>query len=441
MGGPGLDVDVRNLLERDPGRRAAIRRRKRDGKVPKRLEALPHRCIEPHLQAEASLSLDHRADLSAANGLDDREYVLRIHPKPCDGFPVDVDGHRRQPRRLLHLDLFHPRHLADDGRDLFCHLAHVLEAPARCEHLDADFRAHAADELVNAKLNRLRVAEHHPRQSLLQLLVKRFEQLLLRLEAPGIGWIQDEVGVRDFDPHGVGRNLRSAGARDDRLDFRKSLHDLLRLAADLVRSLQRHAREPPDLHRNRSLVELWNELRSKEGDDQKARSEDAECYAAGADGASHGLRKKRGVEPLHQPEEYRLLLDGLLQEQRREHGHQRQGTDERAAHGENDREGHRAEHLPLDSSEREYRQVDNHDDAHREQHGARYLVAGRADLLEVWPRVVVPVEVDVGHDALDHDHGTIDDDAEVHGPERHQVARQVHPAHEDDGNQHREWDG
>ena len=68
-------------------------------------------------------------------------------------------------------------------------------------------------------------------------------------------------------------------------------------------------------------------------------------------------------------------------------------------------------------------------------------MARGAHLLQVRRRGVVPPQHHIGDDALDHDDRAVHDDPEVDGAEGHEVARQSERVHQDEREEHREWDG
>ena len=110
-----------------------------------------------------------------------------------------------------------------------------------------------------------------------------------------------------------------------------------------------------------------------------------------------------------------------------------------ADEGEDDRQGHRPEELPLDPLEGEDRQVDNHDDQLAEHRRLAHLDGRVADDVELRP--VRAVVGEVPHAVLDHDDRAIDDEPEVDGPEAHQAPGDADPLHHRDGEEHRERDG
>ena len=68
-----------------------------------------------------------------------------------------------------------------------------------------------------------------------------------------------------------------------------------------------------------------------------------------------------------------LLADFPAEEIRAKRGHERERERQRADEREDDGDGHRLEHFPLDAGEREDREIDDGDDKHAEEHRAGRL--------------------------------------------------------------------
>ena len=149
---------------------------------------------------------------------------------------------------------------------------------------------------------------------------------------------------------------------------------------------------------------------------------------------------------MEHPHDQRLLLfRALAQERRDEHRHEGQRRDERPAESEQHRDRHRLEHLPLDPSEREDRDIDEDDDRLAKQGGAPDVERGaeyHVGRLAVGHRTAAAAsrrrEV---HDRVLHDDDRpVDDDAEVDRAEAHQVATEPERLHADEGDEHGEGD-
>ncbi|OQC39631.1 MAG: hypothetical protein BWX64_01605 [Acidobacteria bacterium ADurb.Bin051] len=308
--------------------------------------------------------------------------------------------------------------------------------------LHRDIRAHAREELGDAQLDRLREAEDRAGDLRLERRLDRRDERLLVAVAPPFRRREHEIGVGDLHPHRVGGDLGPAGARDDGLDLvgEPLAQQPFGGERDLVRLRQRDRRETPDLHGDRPLVELRDELRAEEGDERERGDEDRDRDHGRQPPPAERPVEQRHVEPLGEPEEPRLALRRLPHQQAREHRHQGERRHQRGREREDHRERHRPEHLPLHPAQREDRQVDEDDDADRDDHRAGDLVGRRADLLQVRDAGLPPPLVERADDVLDHHHRAVDDEAEVDRPEAHQVARDPELAHRDERHEHRERD-
>ena len=149
--------------------------------------------------------------------------------------------------------------------------------------------------------------------------------------------------------------------------------------------------------------------------------------------------EQRLEEPVGQAVDERLLVGCLpRQPERGQHGHQRQRQDHRARQGEDDRQRHRPEQLPLDPLERQDRQVDDHDDQLAEHRRLADLDGRVADDVELLPAGAVVGQVPDA--VLDHHDRAIDDQAEVDRAQAHQAAGDPDPFHHRDGEEHRQRD-
>ena len=136
------------------------------------------------------------------------------------------------------------------------------------------------------------------------------------------------------------------------------------------------------------------------------------------------------------------------QQERRDDGHAGQRQQQRPEERRADRDGHGAEHLPLEPLEREDRQVDRDDDEHAEQHGACHFDGRAAEQGEAGLRGMLaggvrqPIaDVRPAPDKVLHHHdGAIDQQTEIDRTERHEVGRDAEQAHADEADEHRQWD-
>ena len=112
------------------------------------------------------------------------------------------------------------------------------------------------------------------------------------------------------------------------------------------------------------------------------------------------------------PEEERLFLGDLLEEERRQDRHQGQGTGEGEAENEDERRRHRAEHLSLNAAQTQDRQENDGDDPDGENHRAGDFVGGGPHLFEQRLGFVTSF-VEAPEHVLDQDHRSVDDEPEV----------------------------
>jgi hypothetical protein len=97
--------------------------------------------------------------------------------------------------------------------------------------------------------------------------------------------------------------------------------------------------------------------------------------------------------------------------------------------------GHGREQLVLDALEGEQRQIGGGDHAHAEEDGARHLQRGRDGIARRQGLVLLGLAA--AQNVLDHDHGAVDQNAEVDGSQRQQIGRDLGVMHEDKGQQQR----
>ena len=115
-------------------------------------------------------------------------------------------------------------------------------------------------------------------------------------------------------------------------------------------------------------------------------------------------------------------------------------SSERADKGEDHRQGHRLEHLPLDAAEREDREVDDDDDPDPERDGPDDLVRGLGR--ELPHRLVASIGLaEPADDVLHQHHRPVDDQPEVDRAQAHEVRRDAGLHHAGEREQHRERDG
>src|SRR5438105_9395978 len=105
------------------------------------------------------------------------------------------------------------------------------------------------------------------------------------------------------------------------------------------------------------------------------------------------------------------------QQERTEHGHEREGKNERAAQREHHGQRHRMKHFPFDAREREKRNIDDRDDDDAKEHRRADLLAGSENgphpfLTGKWASKLVLFLADLANDVFDDDDRTINDETE-----------------------------
>ena len=139
-------------------------------------------------------------------------------------FAVDLHREHGQARGLLDLDFGGTGDLLQHGgyglRGLF-QLSHVIT-----EDLDGHIAAHARDQLIEAQLYRLRELVVAAR-NLFYSLLHGSQQIVTRARriGPLLTRFEHDVAVRNIGRHGIGGDLRRAGARKHALDFRELLFE------------------------------------------------------------------------------------------------------------------------------------------------------------------------------------------------------------------------
>ena len=181
--------------------------------------------------------------------------------------------------------------------------------------------------------------------------------------------LEHDVAVGNVRRHGVGRDFRRAGARENAVDLGElGLQRGFQLLLHRNRLRKAGARNAQRLDGEIAFVQAGHELAAHSGGDQAAQHH-CHCGDCQDDGLGRHHAVQQGAVPAlglnHQ--EVFLLADPMADEQsdrRRNESHrQDHGPHERGYH----RERHRVEHLPLDAGQGEDGQVHHHDDELPEQ--------------------------------------------------------------------------
>ncbi len=149
------------------------------------------------------------------------------------------------------------RHGLDHRFDLLGQFLHLVETLA--EHLDADRRADAGGQHVDARLDRHRPGVGDAGD--LQRLVEFGGQLVDGHAGAPLGLrLQVDHRLEHLHRRRVGRRVGAAGLAIDRFDFREALDDLVLRLHQLGRLGDRHARQRSRHVEQRALVQRRHEL-------------------------------------------------------------------------------------------------------------------------------------------------------------------------------------
>ena len=252
---------------------------------------------------------------------------------------------------------------------------------------------------------------------------------------------EQHVGLDLVEADRVGGHLGAPGARHDRARLGEARQHLFGLLAQAHRLLQADRREPLDVEGKRALVDARHELGAEAGGDRRRQQQRATDGGEQRQRPRHHALEQRAIAR-RQPLEHARLAAVLrhAQKVRARRRERRQREDERAAERHGDRDRHRLEHAPLGAFERHQRQVHEQDDgdgeAHRLGRLPHRLGDDVGDLLARWSS-----SLERGHRRLEHDDGAVDEQTEVDGAERHEVAGDAAEHHADDGHAHRQRNG
>ena len=129
-----------------------------------------------------------------------------------------------------------------------------------------------------------------------------------------------------------------------------------------------------------------------------------------------------------------------LQQERGQHRHHGERQQQRGRQGEHDGQRHRAEHLALQAFEGQQRQEHDDDDQDARGHRRGHLAGGAKDQVQQRLAGRGAAFGELGLDVLDHHHRGVHQHADGDGEaaQAHQVGRQAHRAHRDEGGQRRQ---
>ncbi len=410
------------------------------------VDALPLLVTEAHHQIEAALVLVDDAGGLAREGrahgavqFADVEAVLRY---PCT---IIGDGDLWQAHHLFHLRFTRTLHFADDRRHL------VRDHREGVHVLTVDLHGHvlpyAGHQFVEAHLDGLGGFVEHAGYLPQGLQHGVLQSLAVVRGGPFVLVLQDDHEVRGFGGHGVRGDLGAAGASHHLLHLRELQQDLLHLGVVGDALAERCALRQDAVEGEVALFQGGNELAAHACEQEDRADEERHGHTHGLDPVAQG-EADDGIVPLLETVHHAVAEVGFVrrvarQHQRAHHGHigerEQQGTQD----GEADGDGHGAEHLALDAHQCEDGDVHDQDDdlaegrarpdlAGAHENLAVHLLAGKDPSLEARMQVV--------QGGLHDDHGAVHDQSEIDGTKRHQIAADAEGVHEDDGEEHAQWD-
>src|SRR5262245_53483826 len=328
-------------------------------------------------EAEAFLALiDQPRLLPRDDRFDKAVHVLYVDPVPRYGFAVRLNLQLRQSRSRFYFHVLGAGHTAHDRADSVGSFLERVEVVT--EELDRDVGAHAGDQLRDAQFDRLREAEGGVRYFFLQRLRHLFDQPLLGVHGlPFRRRLQLDVEVAEVHAHRVGGDLGAARFRDHPGDFGEGLERPFDFGDGADGLRQRDAGQLLRLHRERPLVETRDELRPEEREDGPAYNYQRHRGHERRPAIARHRGEGRAVQFLRVTDDDALRIGDVPAQ---EEGHCRRNVSERKQQRAEQREDygqrHGLEHLALDSGQTEYRQVDDHNNRHREDYRTPYLHAG-----------------------------------------------------------------
>ena len=268
------------------------------------------------------------------------------------------------------------------------------------------------------------------------------ELVLGNLAFPVVGRVQVHEEFLVKEARGVGTVVGAAGLRNHAPYFRKFLEHLPELLGVVVRIFQADAQRHRGPHVNRAFVEVGQKLGAHEVKCTYAQHQRHQGRGHGAAWVGHYLIKQRRVGAVQELNERVVpLAHVLVQQNRREHRHQREGQQQGPQQRKADGESQGTEQLALHFLEGENRDKRRDDDELGGEDGLAHLQARAQDTAQLRPLVEALHALVLGpqsqhhKQALHHHHGPVDDDAKVDGADGQQVGRHALHAHQNEGEQ------
>ena len=258
---------------------------------------------------------------------------------------------------------------------------------------------------------------------------------------------EHHVTVRNVGRHRIRRDLGSTCSGEHTLDLREfGLQRGFQLLLHRDRLRQTGTRNAQRLDRKIPLVQAGDKL-----------TPESSCKQPGQNNSHRGKGQHQGFGVHHAVQQGLVDFAGpghdpvfflghlVADEQCNGCGNEGDRKNHGADQGNHDSEGHRVEHLSFDACQCEDRQIHDHDDQLTEQQRTSCLLGRQEDLIEsLFPCQLTPRDfLSMGESAYtvldDHD-GAVNDDAEVQGPQTHQVGTDLLLDHPRKGEEHRQRD-
>ncbi len=391
--------------------------------------------------------------VAADRHLDGRVDVARAEAIARGALAIDVDLHGRLAERIENREVGHAAHGGQHRFDLGRGVGDDLEVVA--EQLDRILTLHAGDGLGDVVLQILREIELDAWKFGLQRLEHLVgEAVLVEIGAPLAYRLErhEKLGVEEAG--GIGAVIRPAVLRDDRLHLREARDDPAHPVDVAVALLQRDGRRQRGANPEIALFELGQELESQQADSETGDHQQHDGNADHRRLVTNREAQHRRVDAMQRAHHQRLgLLHVLGQYQRAQR--RRDGERRDQAAGQRIRIGlrHRAEDVAFDAAQREQRDEARDDDAGGKEYRAvdvgrgvedrepLAVQAGRRKRPDRFLGRFVAVPAQPAEDALDHDDGGIDDQAEVDRSHRKQIGGLAAYDQDADGHEQRERDG
>ncbi len=188
---------------------------------------------------------------------------------------------------------------------------------------------------------------------------------------------------------------------------------------------------------------MRHELRADPRNQKQRQAEDDEADGDGQPGIRHAGIETALVDVANGFEDHvPAFADAAMESPVAKHGHDRQRQEQSSYESEDHRIGHRLEESAGRSRQGVDRKKGSDDDGDGVEDRTVDLGGGLHNDLYRGQRVAfLPIDRHPPEDVLDHDHGRVDEDAEVDGADRQQVGGDMLQVETDEGEHQRQRDG